>query len=522
MLQYILNMTAIWLISLLLFDVFLRRESYHGYNRLYLLTTFLMGILVPLWQWQDNGMMRNISSQESVQQVINTKQRMVTNTVESTPMNWEQWLLIIYLAGVFITLCILIADIVKLSMLALTGNRSKQDNWTIIETGKDHAPFSLRNMLFVCSVQQYTDEECNIILTHEQRHTSLLHFVDLLFMQLAKIVFWFHPLIYVYNRRLLMVHEYQADNAAKKDPAVYSRFLVEQAMLQRAPSITHSFNRSPIKNRIVMLTRRSSAASKSKMLVLIPLALVCIVCFSQNSFSQKFERNGKYVTYRGNKFELSEEKIDTVILIDPVTNQESTKIFRKDPTPVKMNGQPIVHETDKDPYYTGNDKGLRDFLIKGLKKELSKLDNGSYRLDISNIIVDANGKIVYFDYRDMKRSKTADEVGNLQPKPSKVINASDPVIKVSMVGATPMGNTPMTLTRNTDPAFYGEISKANQQEIFNKICQLMAIAPGFMPATLNGKKAIASYYDARFFNHFQVKDHILYDADASGVFKPIN
>jgi hypothetical protein len=43
MLQYLLNATAIWLISLVLFDLFLRRESYHGYNRFYLLFTTLVG-----------------------------------------------------------------------------------------------------------------------------------------------------------------------------------------------------------------------------------------------------------------------------------------------------------------------------------------------------------------------------------------------------------------------------------------------------------------------------------------------
>ena len=95
MLQYILNTTAIWLISLVLFDVFLRRESYHSYNRLYLLATFLMGILVPLWQWQDDGMMHNIRTRDSVEQVISTKQRIVTATAESTPLSWEQWLMII-------------------------------------------------------------------------------------------------------------------------------------------------------------------------------------------------------------------------------------------------------------------------------------------------------------------------------------------------------------------------------------------------------------------------------------------
>src|ERR1035437_1666769 len=120
-------------------------------------------------------------------------------------------------------------------------------------------------------MEQYTNEEWSMILTHEKRHTIFLHIIDLLLMQAARIIFWFHPLVYIYNKRLLLLHEYQADNAAARQPKVYGSFLVEQAMLQTAPSISHSFNRSPIKNRIVMLTRRSSAIAKVKILVFIPL-----------------------------------------------------------------------------------------------------------------------------------------------------------------------------------------------------------------------------------------------------------
>ena len=41
-----------------------------------------------------------------------------------------------------------------------------------------------------------------------------------------------------------------------------------------------------------MLTRRSTVLAKSKMLVFIPLATVCIFCFSKNSFSQKPNQKG--------------------------------------------------------------------------------------------------------------------------------------------------------------------------------------------------------------------------------------
>lgn len=269
-----------------------------------------------------------------------------------------------------------------------------------------------------------------------------------------------------------------------------------------------------------MLTRTSSTVSKSKTLILLPLLLVSATCFSKNSFSSKFERNGKYVTYKGNRFELSEPKPDTMILTDPVTGEQITKIIKKDPVPVKMNGKPIPNEVDQQPYFTGNDKGLREYLVKNMKSELSKLDDGQYTLNLNNIVVDDKGKIVYFDYEDMKRSKTMEEVHDVKPANVERVPAG-PEIKVNFTSGPSVKNGPMTLKRNTNPAYYSEISKDNQEEIFNKVCRLIDAAPAYKPATANGKRVVFTYYDVKFWNHFKVKDHKLYDIDKNLEYKEL-
>ena len=296
MLQYLLNATSIWLISLLSYDIFLRRESYHSYNRFYLLFTFLLGALLPMLQWQGGNILPP-ATQRSVEQVIIVKQSIVTASVlPATQYNWQQWIAAAYAIGALVALCLCAVEIIKLISYARSGIKTTQGRWTIIETGKEHTPFSLRNTLFVGSLHQYGAAEWQMILSHESRHSSLLHLADLILLQIAKVIFWFHPLVYVYNKRLLLVHEYQADSVAAPQPQQYGRFLVEQALLQSAPSVAHSFNRSPIKNRIVMLTRRSTALAKGKMLVFVPVLISCLLLFSKNSFSQKGKGNGNHTT----------------------------------------------------------------------------------------------------------------------------------------------------------------------------------------------------------------------------------
>lgn len=409
--QYLLNASAIWLLSLILFDLLLRREDYHSYNRFYLLFTLLLGTLLPLIQWQYADVVYPRAIRYPIEEVITTKQYIASMTIPGRTISIGQWLMMIYISGALVALALLVVDIVKLLNFYRNGTKHIQNSWTIVTTGMKHAPFSFRRTLFVNAMEQYSPEEWAMVIAHEQRHTSLLHAADLMLLHIARIVFWFHPLIYVYHKRLLLVHEYQADAAATQQQE-YGRFLIEQAILAAAPSVSHSFNRSPIKNRILMLTRKSTAAAKGKMLVILPLCMLAIACFSKNgsAWGHQFERNGNTVTYKGNKFILSEPKIDTIILIDPVTGQEQTQYRTFDPQPITMNGNKIYseatapyNEENITPRYYASNATLEEYVLKNIAGGLNSLPDGDYNLRISNIVVSENGKVVYYDYGGVER-----------------------------------------------------------------------------------------------------------------------
>lgn len=382
MVQYFLNVSAIWLISLVLFDLLLKRENYHGYNRFYLMFTFLLGIALPLPQ-----LLSNTSAPLSAYIPQGTK--------------WLQWATIIYLIGAMTMFSLLIIDIAKLIIFFRKGTRSKMDGWVIVETGKQHPPFSYLDILFVAGKDRYNSEEWEMILSHERYHSVLLHLIDMLLMQLAHIVLWFHPLIYVYHGRLLLVHEYQADNASSKQPEKYGKFLVEQSILKAAPAFSHSFNRSPIKNRILMLGKNAkprTGISNLKLLVIIPITIVFVAFFSKNSFSieppgeiwkkqvtrvvdwdepedtviRHFHKPfpdstfletmvlsinaGKLTAYssfdtrftekitKENFRKMFEVAPDTMIMMDPITGKEKMKIIQHDPDYSKVTKYRILEE----------------------------------------------------------------------------------------------------------------------------------------------------------------------------------
>lgn len=480
MAQYLLNATAIWLLSLVIFDIFLRRESFHGYNRLYLLGSFLLGTLLPLWSWQEDAAMPFAAITKPAEQAAIIKQQIISTTATGNfLLTGGNIIRAIYFTGAFACTVILFKEIILIYRLYKNGKRSKDGVWTIIETGKNHNAFSAFRYVFINDKNNYTDAQLKIILSHEEQHGHSLHAVDLLFMQLAKIIFWFHPLVYLYYNRLMTVHEYQADMAVDTTPGEYGRFLVEQSILGSAPSFSHSFNQSSIKKRITMLAHNRSQA-KAKMLLVFPLLLISVVCFTKNAFSDSRKtKTGNKVTYKGNVFELSSLAIDTVFVQDPVTGEMIVKVAEHEPVPVKMNADTIYQDytikqmadnADGEVYNTGTLKaaGLRLYLLSNLKDEISRLEDGKYWLGIGNVVVDKNGKVAYYDY------------AGIQTK-------------------SPMG---FYSGNNTGT----EIDFGMQEKINKKVGKLIQDMPAHIPAVCKGEHVNSLIDGLEFWNLFEIKN----------------
>src|SRR5690606_35286196 len=99
----------------------------------------------------------------------------------------------------------------------------------------------------------------------------------LLFFEVLRIFFWFNPLVYMYQNRIMTLHEFIADQQAVKhqDKSQYYQNLLSQVFqTQNISFINPFFKQSLIKKRIVMLQK-----SKSKQVKLFKYALLIPIVF---------------------------------------------------------------------------------------------------------------------------------------------------------------------------------------------------------------------------------------------------
>ncbi len=432
MLRILVNTSAIWLCSLLIYELLLKRLTFHRPNRLYMLLTFTAGILLPIMPWGNTVEIRS-----SAAGLLPGTAGSAGLPLEAAggalpyspgaPAGSPSWWLILYIGGAAISFVYLLRELVRLRRLYRRAAVHSSGGWKIAETGAEHPPFSLLNIIFVGSRKQYTDAQWLMVLQHEQQHFKSRHFLDLALLQSAIIVFWFHPLVYIYRKKLRLLHEYEVDSLQSGDIRSYGRFLLEQAA-GRPLLLTHSFNFSPLKNRIRMMTKKTSARrAQSRFLLLLPMMSCFIWACTQNRAKLGVDIKDDKVSRRDVKLTFpASVSADTVMMMNPKSGAWDTVVMTREPEPTALNDQKILQREalNLTPHCLnpGETFGI-SYLLKAasLENTLKKMTDGKYYIGISDIIIDPQGRVAY--YSMMLPERDYDNSGN--PPPANGLSAAD-------------------------------------------------------------------------------------------------
>jgi len=184
---------------------------------------------------------------------------------------WQTFALI----GMSVATLIFLFKIVKLYRIKQKNPKRWQGNVLLVKLIKSTAAFSFFNTIFLG--EEIPETEKLTICEHELVHIKERHTLDLLYFEVFRILFWFNPLIYMYQSRIKELHEYVADAKAVKQNGKtdYYQSLLKQVFDVNNVSFTNTFfKKSLIKKRIAMLQK-----SKSRRKHLIKYALLIPLIF---------------------------------------------------------------------------------------------------------------------------------------------------------------------------------------------------------------------------------------------------
>tara|TARA_R110001583_G_scaffold65272_3_gene188703 strand:+ start:568 stop:2280 length:1713 start_codon:yes stop_codon:yes gene_type:complete len=264
--EYFLKASAIIVIFYVSYKALLQRDTFFESNRYFLLFGLLTAIIIPFIVIPIYVEQPPVSLGNLVIVDPNTAPEVNNGTFDLV-----SFLTALYLIGVIILTFRFFLQLRALVPLLSTNQQHKSGRYTIVKTTNNITPFSFFNYI-VYNPEQFNNTELEQIITHEKVHVSQHHSLDVLLGQLACIIFWFNPFIWLYNKDLKQNLEFIADNKAihfsncKKS---YQYTLLKTSMPKHQLALTNNFYNSLIKKRIVMLHK-----SKSKKINLLKFALI--------------------------------------------------------------------------------------------------------------------------------------------------------------------------------------------------------------------------------------------------------
>ena len=304
------------------YTLLMRRETFHAFNRVLLLSIVVLSLVLPLFKPFSLLPQAEIISYpiESLEEAINSLS-IEASPIESLPngemegvfsplegeteeifspikeetivkpvITWTTIIVLIYIIGIVACIAWKSFQLVRLYRYIPSNCLWKDtiDGIQVYAHFDEVCPFSWMNTIVI------TDEDFKnnpSVMQHERAHIRLHHSWDNLFVSAVEVLQWFNPCIWMLDYSLREVHEYEADASVLSQGVTlqnYQSLLIRKAIGTSSYAFANGFNHSLLKKRIkMMMKKKSNRWSCTKAVYLLPVAAIALAAFATPEFTEK-------------------------------------------------------------------------------------------------------------------------------------------------------------------------------------------------------------------------------------------
>ncbi len=262
-----------------LYKLLFTDETSFSFNRTYLLGSIFFSLLFPLINIGSASTLPTMSTvipPHYLPEIVVTAKGQKAAVINNVSPGLSVWTLVMwtYVTGFVFLLIRFVFQVGKLLVRIQSYSfQNIHGNGKIIETNTPHPTFSFFNYIFIGNLNELSEEEKHQIICHEMVHAKKMHSIDILLIEILRIVFWFNPLIKNYKHSIIMVHEFQADadTVSDGDSEKYCSLLARVALLSADFKLANQFTNSLTLKRIKMLNAMKKKMSTWKLAILVPI-----------------------------------------------------------------------------------------------------------------------------------------------------------------------------------------------------------------------------------------------------------
>lgn len=285
-----LKIVLVSALLLAVYYIFLEKEKVLKFNRFYLLFSLVFAYTIPFISLtipnfeksKPNLVIENVVQQQTV----------LVSNVEQNNVDWMFLVPIIYVSVALFFLVKAIISVCKI--LNLKGQNLMYQHQKIKILEKEIAPFSFLNKIYFGKNYWLDNRIDQRIFLHEKLHVQQKHSLDVLLIEILKIISWFNPVLYFYKKAMINNHEFLADeNVVNSNYGIksYQHLILDEIIYHQNYQLTHQFNFYNTKKRFIMMTKSKSKLANLKKVLILPLFAIFFVAFANKKSSEIAENN---------------------------------------------------------------------------------------------------------------------------------------------------------------------------------------------------------------------------------------
>jgi hypothetical protein len=298
LIYYFLGGSICLLLFLMFYRLLIANLTHFSWMRIYLLISLILSLILPLLilpiHWSNSihplSHLSNFSFLIGNQSLGYSEGQPLSpdfgyNRDSNLQLRMIIPLMTVYIVGLLYKAFSLTRNLRSIQKCVKQNPKIREGRFWYVNLNEKIPPFSFFNYIFITSsYQKLSADELQRIKDHEKIHSHQFHSLDVLFIEIISVVFWFNPIFIYLKKSIQEIHEYIVDEKisgrgkGKKD---YAELLLKLASEIKGFNLSAGFSGSQIKRRIVMLSRqRSLPGHKLVFLILVPLTILLMLSFS--------------------------------------------------------------------------------------------------------------------------------------------------------------------------------------------------------------------------------------------------
>ncbi|MEO7978056.1 M56 family metallopeptidase [Flavobacterium sp.] len=260
MISYLLKSGVLLLVFYVVYKLLLENEKMFRFNRAYLLASLIFSLIIPLQIISfESGFSNRIGMIQLDEMVIQK------STENLTSISLDDFLIVLVTVSYGVVVLLLLLRFV-LNLFSFY-KRIKRNEVHFIQGEKvvlieePILPHSFWKSIFINKDKFENGEIPSELIAHEKAHLEQKHTLDILFVEVLQIVFWFNPLFIFYKKAIKLNHEFLADEAVNKQfdsVRSYQNLLLDFASNKNTVSLASTINYLITKKRLFMMTKKES------------------------------------------------------------------------------------------------------------------------------------------------------------------------------------------------------------------------------------------------------------------------